>query len=221
MSLSGGTNRFVQAIRSGGLDTVEELKTAFRELAKSTHPDLSGPDSAELFLSIRSEYEAALAGFERHRFGASRLSRDSSGQASPAVAARELWACLALLLKRGFPKEPRHEKEILRYEYARWRLRGALRSLGREDPGAEGAPALFDSFEAELLGIRKAFPDSAGAALAFLRALVAHAEREHPAMRVALARELEDLGMNPGLGPPSLDFLALLASRLGIGRRLG
>jgi hypothetical protein len=139
------------------------------------------------------------------------------------VDPRELWSCLALFLKRGFPKEPRHEKEILRYEYARWRLRGALKALGREEGGRGGTDpvALFDSFEEELLALRKALPEGVGAAVAFLRDLVAHAEREHPAMRTSLVQDLDALALQPGLGTASLDFLALMAGRLGIGKRLG
>jgi hypothetical protein len=227
-------NRFVSAIRSGEIDSLEDLKAAFKELAKATHPDLAGVDSdlasGREFVAMRSEYENALRDFERHRFGASRLEREGFGEAGErgaAVASRELWACLALFLKRGFPKEPRHEKEILRYEYARWRFRGALRALGREAVGRPGASAkdsilpLFDAFETECLALRKALPESVGTAIAFLRDLVAHAEREHPAARVALVHDLEALRMAPGLGEASLGFLEALAAGLGIGKRLG
>jgi len=216
-------NRFVAAIRSGKIDSLEELKTAFKELAKATHPDLAEPDSdlasgAE-FVAVRRDYENALRDFEKHRFGLSRLAREGSCEVGPSVGSGELWPCLALFLKRGFPKEPRHEKEIMRYGYARWRWRGALRALGRERGGPDPA-ALFDAFEEELLALRKALPDAAGAALAFLRALASQAGAEHAAMRVALVRDLEDLRLVPGLGPASLGFLEFLAGELGIGRRL-
>lgn len=214
-------NRFVQGIRSGDIDSLEDLKTAFKELAKATHPDLAGADSGDEFLAVRSEYENALHNFEHHRFGAAKAGTAGGlGDRAAAVASGELWACLALFLKRGFPKTPRHEKEILRYEYARWRLRGALGARGRD--AAVGDPvALYDAFEAECLAMRKALPEGVGAAVAFMRSLVAHAEREHPAMRTALVRELEDLGLEPGLGSASLAFLGYLAKELGIGRSLG
>jgi hypothetical protein len=211
-------NRFVQGIRSGAIDSVEDLKTAFKELAKATHPDLAGAEAGDEFVAVRAEYEQALHDFEHHRFGAAKAGAGGEDRGG-TVAAREIWACLALFLKRGFPKTPRHEKEILRYEYARWRFRGSLRSLGRERAGTE-ALSLYDAFEGELLSIRKALPESAGAVLVFLRDLVAHAEREHPAMRTALVRDLEALRIAPGLGRDSLAFLEFLAAELGIGARL-
>jgi hypothetical protein len=227
MPPSPPSNRFVTGIRSGEIDSLEDLKAAFKELAKATHPDLAGQDSdlasGDAFVAVRSEYENALRDFERHRFGAARLERSgmgATGERGAAVSSLELWACLALFLKRGFPKLPRHEKEILRYEYARWRFRGVLRARGSGRDGIDPV-ALFDAFEGELLTIRKALPDGVGAALAFLRGLVAHAEREHPAMRTALVRDLEALSLEPGLGAASLDFLAWLAGELGIGKRLG
>ena len=222
-------NRFVRAIRSGEIDSVDDLKTAFRELALATHPDIgpsAGEGAAEAFIAVRSEYEAALANFERHRFGASfrgqggGATNSAGGAGRPAdVAASELWACLSLFLKRGFPKEARHEKEILRYEYARWRLRGALEALGRDrrrDDRA-GPAALFDAFEAELIVIKNTYPGSLSSALAFLRDLLAQATDGHPAMRVALVRELDRLRLAPGFGESSLDFLLFLAGELGIG----
>ncbi|MEI6874654.1 MAG: hypothetical protein WCL50_05935 [Spirochaetota bacterium] len=214
-------NRFVQGIRSGDIDSLEDLKTAFKELAKATHPDLAGAGSGDEFLAVRSEYENALHNFEHHRFGAAKAgAAGGQGERGATVASGELWACLALFLKRGFPKTPRHEKEILRYEYARWRLRGALRTRGREGAGADPV-ALYDAFEAECLATRKALPEGVGAAVAFLRNLVAHAEREHPAMRTSLVRDLGDLRLEPGLGGASLAFLEFMAGELGIGKRLG
>ncbi len=95
-------NRFVGDIRSGSLDTIEELKTAFKELAKATHPDLAGADAGDEFLAVRAEYEHALRDFERHRFGATRAARGKAGERGAQVATAELWACLALFLKRCF-----------------------------------------------------------------------------------------------------------------------
>jgi hypothetical protein len=224
-------NRFVAGIRSGEIDSLEDLKAAFKELAKATHPDLSGGGSGDEFVLVRSEYEKALYNYEYHRFGAAKAAAmEGSPVGGATVDPRELWACLTLFLKRGFPKVPRHEKEILRYEYARWRFRGALRSLGGRAGSRTGssgghpeadAVKLFDRCEAGLLEIRKSLPEGVGSCLVLLRGLVAHAEREHPAMRTALVRELESLRLEAGLGPDIQGFLELLAGELGIGRRLG
>ncbi|HUX38400.1 MAG TPA: hypothetical protein VMV44_10910 [Rectinemataceae bacterium] len=251
-------NRFVQAIRSGRIDSVDDLKTAFRELALATHPDMARAramghtDPGEAFIAVRAEYETALANFERHRFGASMARRGrvgasgrdlgaggdlgSGGARAASVGAAELWGCLSLMLKRGFPKEPRHEKEILRYEYARWRLRGALQALGREagksldreaelsreEPRGTTDPArLFDAAESELIAIKKTFPKSLSALLSFLRKLADEDLAGHPAMRVALVRDLDALRIAPGLGAAARNFVALLAERRGIGPTLG
>lgn len=232
------SNRFVQAIRAGSIDSIDDLKAAFRELALATHPDLAdsgGERAAEAFIAVRAEYESALANFERHRFGASRREglggvADGLGRAAHVDGA-ELWACLSLLLKRGFPKEPRHEKEILRYEYARWRFRGALAARDRADPAMSrnsepshgivaDSPGLFDAAEEELLLIKKTYPASLAAFLAFLGHLAEQASEGHPAMRVALVRELDALRIAPGLGGTSREFAALLAAELGIGPTL-
>ena len=223
----GSPNRFVRAIRSGEIDSIEELKTAFREQALATHPDLGGTsataDPGEAFIAVRAEYEAALSDFERHRFGSVAARRgDEGGQRSAHVGSEELWGCLSLLLKRGFPKEPRHEKEILRYEYARWRFRGALASLARERGSAEPVdhgPAL-DRFEGVLLGMKKRRSPALGIILSFLRELIDYASGSHPAMRVALVRDFEHLKNMPELGFNYGELLALLAGELGIGPTL-
>ncbi|MDP3177158.1 MAG: hypothetical protein Q8M76_04590 [Spirochaetaceae bacterium] len=115
-------NRFVRRIRSGEIDSIEELKTAFKRLAKETHPDLGGVDAMDEFILVRGEYERALSGFERYRFGSGAGSAcpPLAGSASAIFDRAEFYASLAALFKRGFPKVPRHEKERLRYDYARY-----------------------------------------------------------------------------------------------------
>ena len=58
------SNRFVQLIRSGEIDSVEDLKTVFKELAKATHPDLAGAGAGDEFVAVRLEYENALHDFK-------------------------------------------------------------------------------------------------------------------------------------------------------------
>jgi len=243
------SNRFVQRIRSGEIESVEDLKTAFRELALATHPDVAathsdsapngigaggggpraagrGIDPGGAFIAVRAEYEAALVNFERHRFGARRIDgegRPSGGGA--AVEAAELWSCLSLMLKRGFPKEPRHEKETLRYEYARWRLCGALDSLAREKGGGDidgerSASRLFGDFEASLLDLKKTAPGLLASSLAYLRGLVDFASRNLPAMRTDLVRGFESLRCDARLAPGAREFLLVLSTELGIGPTL-
>ena len=127
-------NRFVGPIKRGEIASIEELKSRFKAMAKETHPDLGGAGaSAGDFSALRSEYEAALTDFHRHRFGLS-SSKAGRGQArgqtpdfagglggNPSRASMvfsrpELYGRLREVRRGGFPKLPRHEKERLRYE---------------------------------------------------------------------------------------------------------
>ncbi|HUX40100.1 MAG TPA: hypothetical protein VMV83_02945 [Rectinemataceae bacterium] len=225
--MKGSPNRFVRAIRSGEIESVDDLKAAFRELALATHPDVAKADSGEAFIAVRAEFEAALTNFERHRFGVdlARGKEESSSAAFSGVGAAELWSCLALLRKRGFPKEPRHEKEILRYEYARWRFRGALRHLSASVtvPAGAGKTAVesFDAFESEALAMKKKGAPLLAVLLSYLDELVDYAARRLPAMRVALVRSYDAIRDLPGLSPGGREFLAVLSAELGIGPTIG
>lgn len=217
-------NRFVRRIRSGDIGSVRELKSEFKELAKRTHPDLRDPgsrDGAEAeFVAVRAEFEAALRDFEKHRFGArgvrdeaERRRRDADVAAgADGPVSEEAWSCLALLLKRGFPKTPRHEKELLRYEYARWRLEQAL--------GDAGA-ALFDRFEDELLDLKAAGGAALGSVLALLRDLIDYRYRGLAPMRTNVVLSLGRLRADPGVGKGARGFLGFLARDLGIGGEIG
>lgn len=203
-------NRFVGKIRSGEIGSIGDLKSEFKELAKRNHPDLLGPGSdsdGEAFRRLREEFEAALRDFEKHRFGAKRGAL-SSGAGS---FRDEAWACLALFLKRGFPKVPRHEKEALRYEYARWRLGEAL--------GSELAER-FLACEAELLELKAENPRALGRALALLRGLIEYRGKSLPAMRTQILLSLGTLDIDPRHGPGCRGFARRLASELGIGSEI-
>lgn len=240
--MKGSPNRFVRAIRSGEIDSIEELKAAFREFALATHPDLASRrpaagenagtdpagavelDSGEAFIAVRAEYEAALVNFERHRFGVdfAKGRTEASTAAYPGVGLAELWSCLALLRKRGFPKEPRHEKEILRYEYARWRFRvdlGRLSVSGRRT--VEEGHAVFDAFEIDTLAMKRAGDAILSSILSYLDELIDYAVRRLPAMRVALVRSYDALRDHPGLSTGGRQFLAMLSAELGIGPTIG
>ncbi len=178
------------------------------------------------FIAVRAEYEAALANFERHRFGARAKVAASgdprnTGLGASSTGAYGLWACLALLLKRGFPKEPRHEKEGLRYAYALWRFRGALRGLDSEG----SALASFDAALGPFLELGKSDRATLDLLRSFLGELIDYALRGLPVMRVALVRGLDALGAVPilvaGPGQPALRFARALAAELGIGPTLG
>jgi hypothetical protein len=221
-------NRFARRIRSGQIASIDELKAEFKSLAKLSHPDLAGPgaDHSE-FAALRDEYESALRDFVRHRFGAARSgARNDSGfargdgfgeaagaadGAGRAPVSAQAWACLSLFLKRGFPKVPRHEKEALRYEYARWRL--------AEELGREGA-SLFAACEAELLAVKASAGEVLAPALSLLRQLIDYRSKAVPAMRTEILLSLGALGADPRVGPGYLAFARALASELGIGAEI-
>ena len=220
-------NRFVGKIKSGEIGSIGELKSEFKELAKLSHPDLLGPGSdAEAFRRLRDEYEAALRDFTKHLFfGARRPATGRSGGARDGERAAsdgpsgplgdEAWACLALFLKRGFPKSPRHEKEALRYEYARWRL---LEALGPEP--AEG----FAACEAELLALKEEGSGALGAALrralSLIQELIEFREKGLPAMRTQILLSLGALEADPRIGAGFRRFARSLAGELGIGAEI-
>lgn len=126
-------NRFVKRIKSGDIDSIEELKADFKALAKLTHPDANGSGGDD-FIRIRAEYEAAFRDFNRHRFGG---SWEGSGVRSDEDAA---YAGLAALFKRGFPRLPRHDKQRLRYEYLLQLVRNSCEAT------LPGSGAAFDAF---------------------------------------------------------------------------
>ena len=157
-------NRFSRRIRSGEIDGVEALKSEFKALAKLAHPDLAAPGaSGGEFAALRAEYEDALRDFVSLRYGGPAAD---SGSAL-AFDRRALYAELARLLARGFPKRPRHEKERARYERERHLARARLRAWD------ESYPALLDGFEEAMLDLKAAGADEAfDEALALLASIL-------------------------------------------------
>ena len=206
-------NRFVRRIKSGDIESVSELKSEFKEVAKLTHPDLrggvGGPGAEEDFVAARTEYEAALRDFEKHRFGA----RPGSGHIRArdemdGPLAEAVWLCLELLLKRGFPKVAKHEKERLRYEYARWRLEEALGTSRAE---------LFRAFESELLDMKAFGSDILAPTLRLLGDLLEYRYAGVAAMRTHVVLMQGRLKADSRSGLANRGFMALLAGDLGIG----
>ncbi|MBU0927579.1 MAG: hypothetical protein KKA67_07505 [Spirochaetes bacterium] len=201
-------NRFIRLIEEGSLSTEGELKSAFRSIALRTHPDLGtrpesgaqGETASEAgrdddFIKARAEYEAAL------RF----LAPKPKGVDVPAAAARRgrydrplFYAELAALVKSGFPKKPRHDKE--RRKYARLRLH-ARSSLASRDDG-EAAVAAFDAFEAALTERKEAGgPGEAAyveAALGLVDDLIEYEECGVVALRAAIEIAYARLRAEPG-----------------------
>lgn len=220
--MAGGS--FLSRLRSGAIRSVEELKAEFKAAAKESHPDTGGAPSAEDFLRLRRDYEAAL----RELAQAAPPSRASgyagdAADATPGVAdpcRTDPFSALEALLKRDFPKEPKHAQELRRYAVARLRARAAL-SAAEERGGS-----LFDAFEAALLELRRRDPALFRRCRLLLSDLVA-AQREESAERLAALRmELRRLAAPPSLGRPEggagqsgggrveeavADFLKLLA----------
>jgi hypothetical protein len=155
-------------------------------------------------------------------------ARASNGRA-PSVRSSEPgdstpFAALELLLKRGFPKQPRHDKERLRYAYARIRARAALSSLNDE------AGSLFDAAEQELLALKDTDRGDFKATLRLLSDIVAARLDGTAALVAAVRMELDRraaptaLGLSAaseqnaaagdakGLGPATAAFLRLVAA---------
>lgn len=213
-------------IQEGQIDSLEALKAEFKAAAKLTHPDLAGAGTEDAFLRLRRDYEAALRELALgpvNPAARSSSGRDPSVRTSEADYARP-FAALELLLKRGFPKQPRHDKERLRYAYARIRARAALSSLDDE------AGRLFDAAEQELLALKETdrgdfkatlrlFSDIVSARLDGTAALVAAVRmdldrRSAPTalgLSAADERRAAD-GDVKGLGPATAAFLRLLAA---------
>jgi hypothetical protein len=195
-------NRFVMMIKSGEIDSVPALKTEFKILAKSHHPDLRGPGAdGEGFVGLRQEYEIALRNFEYHRFG---FRPPESGA---ALDPGRLPATLAALLKRGFPKTPRHEKETQRYEYLTYAARAQANAR------REGGGELFREFEGELLGLRAQDARLYRDAMGLLEGIIVFGERPLAGIGTANAVGLAQLERAVGRGSPLCRFFALLMGR--------
>jgi hypothetical protein len=171
-------------------------------------------DSGGEFSAVKAEYESALRDFERHRFGARRARGAESsdlpeGPVSPDSPFPDAtWPCLELLLKRGFPKRPRHAKEALRYEYARWRLEQALGPTRAE---------LFSAFESWMLDLKAYGSTAVDPVLGLLRDLVEYRYLGLPAMRTHVVLSFGRLKPDPGVGRAAGAFLSELAAAVGIG----
>lgn len=244
-------NRFIRLIEAGIIETEAALKSEFRARALETHPDQAEADDRGVaFIRLKAEYEVALrylappvresASAESGRsYEAS--SRRNPGRATGRAPGRTrydrdlFYADLSALLKAGFPKVPRHDRE--RRKYARLRLlvlsslealdeafgeAGAEpRGLGSRPPApGSGARDGFYAFEAELLALRALGTPEAEAriarALSLAVDLVDYAECGIMALRAAIEIELADLRAEGGA---LADFLGLLVDELDDGRR--
>jgi hypothetical protein len=197
-------------VRAGDIVTTAELKAEFRALAKLSHPDLAGPEAAAAFVRLRAEYDAALRDFVRR----GRAASGTGGSDRGAFLAE-----LVALLKRGFPKRPRHEKERLRYEAPRRRARAALASRD------EALAASWDAFEAALLELEdEQNHDASSAAAAVLDIVLGVIEYE--ATGIAPLRAAVEIAFAAWRGSsrasPEIEaFLAFLVGDMGGGPVIG
>jgi len=185
----------MEGIISGEISSIAELKALFKAEAKRTHPDSadragsggSAQQAEEVdtaaFIRMRTQYEDALerltAGYSRHL-----ASGDPGGERFPGTSP-DPYAALKLLLKRGFPKRPRHQKEILRYAYARLSARSALGRINT------ALPTLFDEFEERALSPNadpKALSEALRLLSELLKARLAGAESLEVSVRMELTR---------------------------------
>jgi len=164
-------NRFIRLIEEGTIASEGELKSAFRAHALATHPDLgtgtghTTRSPGEEFMKARAEYEAAV----RYLAPRSEAGAPVSGTVRTGRNRfdRKLFhADLAALLKAGFPKTARHDKERRKYARLRLNVRSCIAAWDRESPGSRLAQ--FDAFEHALSALR----DGADPVLAGRLALV-------------------------------------------------
>jgi hypothetical protein len=52
-------NPFIETIRAGKIDDEAQLKSLYRKLAKTRHPDTASPKSNDAFVRLKSDFEAA------------------------------------------------------------------------------------------------------------------------------------------------------------------
>lgn len=165
-------NRFIRLIEEGTIATEGELKSAYRAQALATHPDLQGGairttgTLGEDFIKARAEYEAALR-YLAPKDGQSKAGSGGSGHGNvdhgdrPATAFGKkrdrfdralFYADLAALIKAGFPKVARHDKERRKYARLRLHVRSNLAALDGQEHGS--CVARFDAFERSLTAIK-------------------------------------------------------------------
>jgi hypothetical protein len=212
-------NRFARLIKSGEIATVSDLKSEFKALAKLTHPDLLGPGAAgDDFVHLRAEYEAALRDFVKHRFGS------GGPRAGDVFDRRDFYAALLALFKRGFPKEPRHEKERQRYDYCKYLVRAQLAAWD------SGYPDLLDEFEYDLIARKRSSPRGYEAALAIALGIFEYHAAGTAIIRTSVGLEFSLLasgvdvggaaGLAAGYSDGTLGFLGLLVKDMERGPAL-
>ena len=214
-------NRFKRGILEGSIASEEELKTAYKSEAKRTHPDLADSDGHEEFLRLRTEYEQARRELFRN---APRQATDSTEAERRAAFAPDddPLVALEILLKRGFPKRPRHDKERLRYAYAKLRARSALVRIERS------LPPLLDAMEEESIAeARKAATARVVRLLedylkarrtnsaALLAAFKMEALRTFPPVALGATAGDEDSGTAGRPGPAAAAFFQSLVGSIG------
>jgi hypothetical protein len=149
----------VRLVKSGDIATKGALKAEFKALARRLHPDALGlpgdRSDGEAFARAREEYEEALRWFDGGYPGA----RASGGSARGADRA-SFYADLGALFRKGFPREPRHEKEKAAHArrirtISAWLEQGASHAhalaFDRVEPAAralkDASPRAFDAFK--------------------------------------------------------------------------
>jgi hypothetical protein len=239
-------NPFVDLIDSGRIRDEEGLKSAFRALAKRTHPDLvptlgEGEEAGRAFLELRAEYEEALGRLEKKKrppfrgFEHISKTRDSSfepPEPSPVAPApfsrRAFYECFEDLMARGFPRRPELRGPRQGYDSSRGRLLSLLAGRDSVYP-ADGALTAFYAFERGFAALALAAAKSRERHLAesdterALKSLVSNIASFHELGFAHLARYAENewprlrKGLEEGGERRPIDFLHLLMKDLAKG----
>lgn len=239
-------NPFVELIDSGRIRDEEGLKSAFRALAKRTHPDLvavqgGGEDAGRAFLELRAEYEEALDRLRKKKRppfrGFEQLSRTRDSwyeppEPSPVAPApfsrRALYECFEDLMARGFPRRPEIRGPREGYDSSRGRLLSLLAGRDAVYP-ADGALTAFYAFEKGFAALALAAAKKRGSLLVesdperALKGLVSNIASYHELGFAHLARYAENewprvrKGLEEGGEKRPIDFLHLLMKDLARG----
>ncbi|MFQ3584407.1 MAG: DnaJ domain-containing protein [Cyanobacteriota bacterium] len=102
---------------------IEEVKQAFRQLARQFHPDVAGEDFRERFQQIRQAYQVLSDPEQRRRYDAQRKSSPPSNTSSGSSREGQV------VIRTGSPSQDPLDSELLKEGIARVRAAWRNRQL--------------------------------------------------------------------------------------------